>query len=148
MMKWAKERDSLIAQTRAFVTSVIAWKADTTPPPVSVAPVAIENTFAVVAPPPVEAAGSSDIAGPEVATSELSGPAAALPAAEPPSAEEPSASDVGHNDVRKEIQSRVAAFQAHQHRFARERDAYFNSVLTKARSTVDSSDGYHDEQAT
>ncbi len=39
--------------------------------------------------------------------------------------------------MRKEIQSRVAAFRAHQHRFQREREAYFNSVLTQARSTIE-----------
>jgi hypothetical protein len=39
--------------------------------------------------------------------------------------------------VRKEIQSRVAAFQAHQHRFQREREAYFKSVLTKACSAIE-----------
>jgi hypothetical protein len=50
------------------------------------------------------------------------------------------------SDIRKEIQSRVAAFQAHQHRFAREREAFFNSVLTKARSNpgVASGDTDHD----
>ncbi|WP_244548931.1 hypothetical protein [Bradyrhizobium canariense] len=39
--------------------------------------------------------------------------------------------------MRKEIQSRVAAFQAHQHRFHREREAYFNSVFTRVRSVID-----------
>jgi hypothetical protein len=42
-----------------------------------------------------------------------------------------------HSDVRQEIQSRVAAFQAHQHRFHREREAYFKSVLTRARAEID-----------
>jgi hypothetical protein len=41
------------------------------------------------------------------------------------------------SDVRREIQTRIAAFQAHQHRFHREREAYFNSVLTKARSAIE-----------
>jgi hypothetical protein len=41
------------------------------------------------------------------------------------------------NDVRKEIQSRVAAFQAHQHRFQREREDYFKSVLSKVRSAIE-----------
>jgi len=34
--------------------------------------------------------------------------------------------------LREEIQGRVAAFRAHQQLFHRERDAYFNAVLTKA----------------
>jgi hypothetical protein len=41
------------------------------------------------------------------------------------------------SDVRKEIQNRVAAFQAHQHRFHAEREAYFKSVLTKVRSAIE-----------
>ena len=42
-----------------------------------------------------------------------------------------------HSEVRREIQNRVAAFQAHQHRFHREREAYFKSVLTKVRSAIE-----------
>jgi hypothetical protein len=121
-MKWAKERDSLIAQTRAFVNSVIAWKADTTLPSRSVQHVAIENTFTVTLPVATEAVEA--IQQPESVE-----PAQALPTAELPLAEE-----IPQSDIRSEIQSRVAAFQAHQQRFAREREAYFNSVLTKARS--------------
>jgi hypothetical protein len=37
--------------------------------------------------------------------------------------------------LREEIQGRVAAFRAHQQLFHRERDAYFNAVLTKARAS-------------
>ncbi len=159
-MKWAKERDSLIAQTRAFVNSVIAWKADTALPSESVQPVAIENTFAVT---PREEPGHVEaIEKPETqeeTEEETKESAQALPTAEltsptppsikppsikPPSAEgTPSANDalqkeeIVQIDARKEIENRVAAFQAHQHRFAREREAYFNSVLTKARSALD-----------
>lgn len=150
-MKWAKERDSLIAQTRAFVNSVIAWKADTAPPPESAQPVAIENTFAVTpreefehveAIEKLETDEETAEAAQALPTAEL--PAPKLPSIKPPSAEgAPSANDAlqkeeaSQTDVRKEIESRVAAFQAHQHRFAREREAYFNSVLTKARSALD-----------
>ena len=42
------------------------------------------------------------------------------------------------SDVRQEIQSRVAAFRAHQQLFHRERDEYFKSVLGKARDSIDS----------
>jgi hypothetical protein len=37
--------------------------------------------------------------------------------------------------LREEIQGRVAAFRAHQQLFDRERDAFFNAVLTKARAS-------------
>ena len=38
--------------------------------------------------------------------------------------------------VRAEIESRVAAFRAHQQRFDRERDRHYNSVLTEIRATI------------
>lgn len=42
------------------------------------------------------------------------------------------------DEVRDEIQGRVAAFRSHQQLFQRERDGYFNSVLAKTRlSTSD-----------
>ncbi len=53
----------------------------------------------------------------------------------PPRAEPAPTNPFAEGEVRKEIQSRVAAFRANQHRFQREREAYYNAVLTKARST-------------
>jgi len=181
-MKWAKERDSLIAQTKAFVSSVIAWRADNAPPPDSVQPVAIENPFAVrlreeleqiesverldaeEAAEPAQALPMAELPPLRSAQSEPTSPDPAspdVPSLTPPSvsgapqepdtpqnADTPQKEDPAvQNDIRKEIQSRVAAFQAHQHRFAREREAYFNSVLTKARSALDgkNGDGDHDQ---
>ena len=40
------------------------------------------------------------------------------------------------DDVREEIQGRVAAFRAHQQLFDRDRDAYFNSVLARLRDST------------
>lgn len=40
-------------------------------------------------------------------------------------------------EIREEIQGRVAAFRAHQQLFHRERDAYFNSVLTRVRASTE-----------
>ena len=40
------------------------------------------------------------------------------------------------DDVREEIQGRVAAFRAHQQLFHRDRDAYFNSVLARLRDST------------
>lgn len=177
-MKWAKERDSLIAQTKAFVNSVIVWKAENAPLPEPVQPVAIENPFAVRLREELEQIEAIEQLEAEEETAEL---AQALPLAELPSprpappelaspeevrsltppsvsdtlqesdspqkADSLQVEDLVQNDIRKEIQSWVAAFQAHQHRFAREREAYFNSVLTKARSALDgkSNDNGHDK---
>lgn len=156
-MKWAKERDSLIAQTRAFVNSVIAWKADITPPAGSVHPAAIENTFAARLREELEQIETIEKLEEAVEEPETEEAVQAMPKAELPSPkvasltppsdgdtlqkqDTPQKEETVQNDVRKEIQSRVAAFQAHQHRFAREREAYFNSVLTKARSSLDHGD--------
>jgi hypothetical protein len=127
-MKWSKERDDLIAQTKAFVQSVTGRKPQVTPEPVSaqpasVRPVPIENPFAE----PVSTPAANTV------------PIENLVPAEPietikQTSELPPAP--AQSDVRKEIQTRVAAFQAHQHRFNRERDAYYNSVLAKARSDI------------
>jgi hypothetical protein len=39
-------------------------------------------------------------------------------------------------DAREEIRIRVESFRAHQHRFDREREEYFNSVLAKVRASI------------
>jgi hypothetical protein len=126
-MTWSKMRDDLIAQTKAFVQSVNGAKPPLTPQPAPLRAVPIEDPFAE----PV-----SDFVV-NTATSETS--VAAEPIEQtnylpsPPALSLPPAL----SEVRREIQTRVAAFQAHQHRFHREREAYFNSVLTKVRSDIE-----------
>jgi len=128
-MKWLKERDDLIAQTKAFVQSVSGRKPQVAPAPVSVGPVSvrpvpIENPFAeLVSDPAANAAPIENFASVEpIAKVEKTSDLPPAPA---------------QSEVRREIQTRIAAFQAHQHRFHREREAYFNSVLTKARSAIE-----------
>ena len=50
------------------------------------------------------------------------------------------------SDVRQEIRGRVAAFRAHQELFHRERDAYYNSVLTRVRAATGHASGAPDDQ--
>jgi hypothetical protein len=133
-MKWQKERDDLIAQTKAFVQSVTGRTPQAVLSPSSKA---IENPFVTPAPAslsppplpiePVVTAKSTEARAAEATPIET----------KPIEQDLPPAKALTPSDVRKEIQTRVAAFQAHQHRFHRERDAYFNSVLTKARSTIE-----------
>jgi len=141
-MKWQKERDDLIAQTKAFVQSVTGRT-----PHAVLGP--LFNKAAPAGPAPAAPVGEPE--------SENPGPRYPIPgefidaksqgssgSSSPPgdNAIEPVEPTIGllaangpaQSDVRKEIQARVAAFQAHQHRFHREREAYFNAVLTKARS--------------
>jgi hypothetical protein len=124
-MKWMKERDDLIAQTKAFVQSVAGRRAE---------PVAVELNRAM-------SAGTEDrVFGALLARVE---PPTSFEAAEKveranvPLLEAPPARVLPQSDVRREIENRIAAFQAHQHRFHREREAYFKSVLTKVRSAIE-----------
>ena len=125
-MKWAKERDVLIAQTKAFVQSVTGRRPDNT----------VEST-------------SVEMKRTEPARTDYSGftprsvPADSFESIEKveqtaiPVVEAPPVRVLPHSEVRREIQNRVAAFQAHQHRFHREREAYFKSVLIKVRSAIE-----------
>lgn len=140
-MKWQKERDELIAQTKAFVQSVTGRTPQAVLGPVFNKAAPAENPFAAsvpdpVAPPPlpiehIVAAKPAETRPIETAPIEQ-----VEPLVDPSLVMAPAQSD-----ARKEIQTRVAAFQAHQHRFHRERDAYFNSVLTKARSAIEDGSG-------
>jgi hypothetical protein len=139
-MKWLKERDELIAQTEAFVKSVTARRPEAAAAMNTVRSAPIENPFAPVVARPVPAAPApTPPAKPlPIENVALVQPAAQLEQPEAsPRAEPPPVIAFAEGEVRKEIQSRVAAFRANQHRFQREREAYYNSVLTKARSTTD-----------
>ena len=116
-MDWVKERDALIAQTAAFVQSVTGRKPDFTAAPIQIT--AAENSAALESPDAVEhllALKAADL--PHQSGTALTNRA------------------FSQSDVRKEVENRVAAFQAHQHRFQRDRDVYFDSVLSKARADI------------
>jgi hypothetical protein len=105
-MNWVRERDLLIAQTMAFVQSVAGKK-----PEIEARPEArIQLT-------PVEATEAVE------RPVEIVAPVL-RPAPEP------------RSEIREEILGRVAAFRAHQQLFEREREAYFNAVLAKARAST------------
>ncbi|MBU6461199.1 MAG: hypothetical protein KGL35_05660 [Bradyrhizobium sp.] len=123
-MKWAKERDDLIAQTKAFVRSVTDGKPELAAEPLEAEPLRAQKSFFAASPP-----SAPPVFVPSI---ESTAPTDAAPLPKMRPVRAPS-----QDDVRKEIQSRVAAFQAHQHRFQREREAYFKSVLTKVRSVIE-----------
>jgi hypothetical protein len=125
-MKWAKERDVLIAQTKAFVQSVTGRRPDNTVESTSVEMNRIEpvrTDYSGFTPRSVPADSFESIEKVEQT---------AVPVVEAPPVRV-----LPHSEVRREIQNRVAAFQAHQHRFHREREAYFKSVLIKVRSAIE-----------
>jgi hypothetical protein len=116
-MNWARERDLLISQTMAFVQSIGAPK-------------------------PEPHVRSSRLQAPLIAkTTPISNTDSENRKTEP--AERPAAipqmtrlSLIPPGALREEVQSRVAAFRAHQQHFLRERDVYFHAVLDKARAST------------
>jgi hypothetical protein len=133
-MKWAKERDVLIAQTKAFVQSVTGRRpeiaAETTPLELNRAePTRTEDSVFMARPVPAET--------PVLFAPVLLERVEKVERTDVPALEAPPVRVLPHSEVRREIQNRVAAFQAHQHRFHREREAYFKSVLIKVRSAIE-----------
>jgi hypothetical protein len=146
-MTWQKERDDLIAQTKAFVESVtgrtpqavlghvFAKPAPTENPSLSPMPGRVPPTLPIGQ---VVAARSTETRSSEAANSTKADSTNVLPIETKPIEQDlPPVKASTPGNVREEIQTRVAAFRAHQHRFHRERDAYFHSVLTRARSGVE-----------
>ena len=123
-MKWIKERDLLIAQTKAFVQSVAgnqpaAGGRDVLQDHVQRDDALRNDVLRDVA---IEATPVNQIA-------EVKRPAEAVQVNRP--------LPVHVGGFREEIQGRVAAFRAHQELFHRERDKYCNSVLTKLHASTD-----------
>jgi hypothetical protein len=119
VMDWKKERDLLIAQTMAFVQSVAGKQPDAgqmpAKPGIGAAPEAKTAAVAAV----------------EILAAEIVAPS-----------QNGSLTGIGvprslvSSDIRSEIQARVANFRAHQERFSREREEYFNATLTRLRAGI------------
>jgi hypothetical protein len=125
-MKWMKERDLLIAQTKAFVQSVTG-KMATDDARDALREVLIKPTAAdKIAVRPVE---TKPIEIKPIETVQITRP-----------------SPVRLGDFCEEIRERVAAFRAHQELFNRERNEYFNSVLTRLRASTDQAPKVPDDQ--
>ena len=127
-MSWKRDRDSLIAQTMAFVQSVTGRKDDS-------GRIGAEPTSAPV-----------DLAVME-ALKEEPVPKATRPALEPVRVAAPPpplppvpAASITRSDVQgemaNEIRARIASFRAHQERFNREREEYFSQTLARLRDSL------------
>jgi hypothetical protein len=126
-MKWIKERDLLIAQTMAFVQSVAGKK-----PAAEARDVPQEVLFQS---PLSKSTPVDEISGVERPAEALQIAAFQIEPSQIESAPIDRPSPV-LSDVRQEIRGRVAAFRAHQELFHRERDKYYNSVLTRFRTST------------
>jgi hypothetical protein len=114
-MSWKKDRDSLIAQTMAFVQSVTGRREELRPELKQVLP-------------PVEI----DV------RAELATALEIVDAAEPPPLTVPTSQprQVALTDIQKEIRDRVASFRAHQQRFNKEREEYFSATIAKLKASM------------
>src|ERR1700733_7335656 len=122
-MKWMKERDLLIAQTKAFVQSVTGKM------PTADARDALRQVL-------IEPTAADKLAEVERTVETNSIETVQIPRPLP----------VRLGDFREEIRGRVAAFRAHQELFNRERNEYFNSVLTRLRASTDQAPKAPDDQ--
>jgi hypothetical protein len=124
-MSWKKERDSLIAQTMAFVQSVTGRKEEAGPPKAGFVPAAPPAELPT--PPALDA-----WAAPRTIASVDPVKADEPPPNMPASAPRP----VVASEVANEIRARVAGFRAHQERFNREREEYFSKTLAKLKAEI------------
>jgi hypothetical protein len=108
-----KDRDSLIAQTMAFVQSVTGRREELRPDLKSVLP-------------PVEI----DV------RAELATALEIVDAAEPPPVTVSQPRQVALTGIQKEIRDRVASFRAHQQRFNKEREEYFSATIAKLKASM------------
>ena len=123
-MSWKKERDSLIAQTMAFVQSVSGRKEVTVPPGAGL-PAA--QPAELLTPPAWDVwAAPKTIAPIEPVKAAEPQPAIAASALRPAVA----------GEVANEIRARVAGFRVHQERFNREREEYFSQTLAKLKAQI------------
>ena len=128
-MDWKRERDSLIAQTYAFVQSVAGKKEDVARMEARLPPAT------AVQPPPQPSPEFAHVRAKDTPAEPVR---AAVTAVEAPGALPlplPSPTIVP-SEVRDEMQARIASFRAHQDRFKRERAEYFNATLARLRAEL------------
>jgi hypothetical protein len=143
-MKWIKERDLLIAQTMAFVQSVAGKKATAeareVPREALIEPTLIKSTPAGEIAEVKRPADTAQIETLQIETLRIEtsrNETARNETARIETAQITRPSPVRVSDIRQEIRGRVAAFRAHQELFHRERDDYYNSVVTRLRASTD-----------
>jgi hypothetical protein len=130
-MSWKKDRDSLIAQTMAFVQSVTGRKDDTVP---------AQTQFAS----PSDELVVLDALETELVPSHKPAAPVVEPVRTPEPPPVPSSSLIRsqvqgsqlQGEMANEIRARVASFRAHQERFNREREEYFNQTLARLRDAA------------
>jgi hypothetical protein len=122
-MSWKLERDSLIAQTLAFVESITGKREETGRSEAALAHVTQPKMGE-----PEFATQPSRVVFPKI--SETSQKPPSTPPV--PTSERP----FTPGEMAAEIRARVASFRAHQERFNREREEYFATTLARLRAAI------------
>ena len=123
-MSWKLARDSLIAQTLAFVQSVTGKREEN------------GNADAGLAQSDEPATCRPDLAAlPHALSSEILQAIEAPPSVSP-TAPVPPPQPGTTSDMAAEIRACVANFRAHQERFNREREEYFSATLARLRAVI------------
>lgn len=115
-MSWMKDRDSLIAQTMAFVQSVTGRREELRPDLKQVLP-------------PVEVDVRAELATALEIVDAAEAPPMTVPLSQP-------RQQVVLSDIQKEIRDRVASFRAHQQRFNKEREEYFSATIARLKASM------------
>jgi len=138
-MSWKKERDSLIAQTMAFVQSVTGRKDEPLRAGAQAEPSSVELAVrdaleTDLVPPPVPKPLAAALKSPSAPLE----PVRIAPPPLPPAPLERAEVQGSHlqGEMAKEIRARVASFRAHQERFNREREEYFSQTLARLRDAI------------
>ena len=130
-MDWKQERDSLIAQTLAFVQSVTGKKEEIGQPHADA--VDLDHLKAGLdrfTPAPIEPLRAAPVQ-PIVKAA----PVEPFKSVEPP-ASAVAGRPIAQGEMTAEIRARIASFRAHQERFNRERDEYFSTTLARLKAAV------------
>jgi hypothetical protein len=132
-MGWKQERDSLIAQTLAFVQSVAGKKDEAVRSrPAAVDLDELQASLERLASPPIEPVRAAAPIEPVVETAAPVEPV--TPVEPPPSA--PTRRPIVQSEMQEEIRARIASFRAHQERFNREREEYFSATLARLKAAM------------
>jgi hypothetical protein len=132
-MGWKQERDSLIAQTLAFVQSVAGKKDESGRLRKAAVDLdELEASLEPFAPPPIETIRVPPSIKPVI---EATAPVEPVKAVEPPPSA-PTRRPIVHSEMQEEIRSRIASFRAHQERFNREREEYFSATLARLKAAM------------
>jgi hypothetical protein len=140
-MGWKQERDSLIAQTLAFVQSVTGRREEIVPARAAAVDLdalaaSLERSAPHAIPPKrIETSVEAGVEAPVEPALKAVPPVEPAQSVEPPPSA-PTRRPIVQSEMQEEIRARIASFRAHQERFNREREEYFSATLARLRAVM------------